>query len=294
MEQYLDLLSHVIQNGTRKENRTGVDTISTFGYFYEHDFDDGFPLLTTKKMPWKSIVVELLWFLSGSNDIAFLHRHGVNFWDPWINSDGTVNSPYNSAWRRFETPNGNIDQIQWAIDKLKSKPMSRDIVVSAWQPHIAHNPPSETVYWNPCHTMFVLNVQNVCKEQRLCLQLLQRSADSFVGAPFNLASYALLNCIFAKIVGMKPGIFAHSIVDAHLYTCKEDGTMDDYDHVPLALEQIKRRPLLLPRIVIDNSIKSLDDVVALLNPNVTTEEILSKFKLVNYKYHPPIKAKVAV
>lgn len=290
MEQYLDLLSHVIQNGTRKENRTGVDTISTFGYFYEHDFDDGFPLLTTKKMPWKSIVVELLWFLSGTNKIDFLHRHGVNFWDSWANSDGTVNSPYNSAWRRFETPNGNIDQIQWAVNRLKSNPMSRDIVVSAWQPHIAHNPPNETVYWNPCHTMFILNVQN----NKLCLHLTQRSADVIIGIPFNLASYSLLCHLLARFSGLQPGKFAHTLVDAHIYTCKLNGEKQEYDHVLGALEQIKRTPIKLPRLNISDSILSLSDVEQLLHPSVSTDDIMKLFVLQNYKYYPPIKFKPAV
>ncbi len=190
MKQYLDLVRHVLGSGTRKENRTGVDTLSTFGYYYEHDLSqEGFPLLTTKKMPWKSIVVELLWFLSGSNKSEFLERHGVTFWRPWYNEDGTVNACYGPAWRGFEYPNvtmctgtsntfefdgrvvgelrqtaeycdvGHNDQIAWAIEKLENRPMSRDIVVSAWQPHVAQRPPTSSTYWAPCHCMFICNVQ---------------------------------------------------------------------------------------------------------------------------------------
>ncbi len=383
MKQYHDLVKHVLANGIRKENRTGIDTISTFGYYYEHDLRDGFPLLTTKKISWKNIVVELLWFLSGSNKSEFLERHNCAFWRPWYNSDGTANAAYGPAWRQFEFPdcddNGNVskgsnDQVAWVLNKLKTKPMSRDLVVSAWQPNIAQNPPSPNAYLAPCHSMWILNVQNeelfehvysvhpndnldwgnylgyvmastqeeadikarkkfgddvlatdaqssfelnVAKlkrwnsegspdgwldkplipasyRKRLCLHLTQRSADVCIGIPFNIASYSLLCSLIARFANIEPGIFAHTLIDAHIYTSKADGSQSEYDHIPGAKEQLTRNPKRLPKLIIDDSIKSLEDVERLLDKSVTTEEILAKFRLEGYDPYPTIKFKVAV
>ena len=239
-----------------RENRTGIDTISTFGYYYEIDLREGFPLLTTKKISWKNIVVELLWFLSGSNQSEFLERHNCTFWRSWYNNDGTVNSAYNQAWRQFKFPDcndggdifiGSNDQVAWVLNKLKNNPMSRDLVVSAWQPNIAQNPPSPNAYLAPCHSMWILNVQNEENgasepNKRLCLHLTQRSADVCIGIPFNIASYSLLCSLIARFANIEPGIFAHTLIDAHIYTSKADGSQSEYDHIPGAKEQLTRNP----------------------------------------------------
>lgn len=316
MRQYLDLVEHVLANGVRKENRTGVDTLSTFGYYYEHDLREGFPLLTTKQIDWKNIVVELLWFLTGTNGQDFLERHGVKFWRPWYRGDGLVNAAYGPAWRRFEYPSyyesdsglscmdgpctGHNDQIRWVVRQLREKPMRRDLVVSAWQPHIAQHPPTTKTYWAPCHCMFILNVQNevgddcLVSGRRLCLHLTQRSADVALGVPYNLASYALLLMLMARFAGMEPGIFGHTLIDAHVYTSKPDGSQAEYDHIPGLQEQLGRKPKPLPRLVVDDSIQTLEDVEALLKPDVTTDHILNLFRVEGYDPDPPIKFKVAV
>jgi thymidylate synthase len=307
-----------------------VDTLSTFGYYYEHDLRDGFPLLTTKFIEWRHIVIELLWFLTGTNGQDFLERHGIKFWRPWYRKDGNVNAAYGPAWRRFEYPSyyesdsglscmdgpctGYNDQIGWVVRQLQEKPMRRDLVVSAWQPHIVQYPPTTKTYWAPCHCMFILNVQNEYvalgsdaeglagggdpskdyRSQRLCLHLTQRSCDVALGVPYNLASYALLCSILARLGGMEPGVFGHSLVDAHVYTKKADGDKAEYDHIPGLLEQLERPERELPRLIIDDSIRSLKDIEALLDPKVTTEEIMGKFRLEGYDPHPKIKFKVAV
>lgn len=341
MKQYLDLVQHVLDNGTRKENRTGVDTISTFGYYYEHDLRDGFPLLTTKEVSWKNIVIEMLWFLSGQTDISILKRHGCKFWDAWADPvTGEVPSAYGNFWRHFPVhreagpaslwqrfinfvlrrPCGGTepaynDQIAWVLSELKRNPMSRRMVVSAWAPGNA-----QTSKLPPCHSIFMVNVQNepwvrldniqerqfsamqgkvgsstVSGEaQRLCLHLTQRSADVALGVPYNIASYALLIHILSHLTGIEPGIFGHTLVDAHIYTAKADCSMAEYDHIPGLREQLGREPRPLPKLTIDPSIKSLEDIEALMDPSVTTEEILGKFKLEGYDPHPAIKFKVAV
>lgn len=295
MKQYLDLVEHVLANGTRKENRTGVDTLSTFGYYYEHDLRDGFPLLTTKKVSWKSIVIELLWFLSGSDKSDFLERHGCTFWRPWYNEDGTVKNCYGPAWRLFPShsehglaPESN-DQIGWLVKELKRNPMSRRMIVSAWAPSIAQTAPLP-----PCHCMFICNVQNTEGGQRLCLHLTQRSADCLIGVPFNLASYALLTHLLSRFSGVEPGIFGHTLIDAHVYTAKPDGSMAEYDHIPGALEQLKREPRALPRLHISDEMQTLEDVERLLHSSVTTEEIMKHFVLEGYDPHPAIPFRVAV
>jgi thymidylate synthase len=360
MNQYHDLVRHVLETGTRKENRTGVDTISTCNYNYKHDLRDGFPLLTTKKIKWSNIVVELLWFLSGQTDIAILKRHGCRFWDSWADPvTGRVPSAYGSFWRAFPThgepevvrgilqqaiaagPRGiefeedllkaafpANDQIAWVLAELRRNPMSRRMVVSAWAPGNA-----QTSKLPPCHAMWMLNVQNepwvklteagIRKRaypmiprvggndpdtfqtpeereegsgvtQRLCLHLTQRSCDVALGVPYNLASYALLLELFARFANIQPGIFGHTLVDAHIYTSKPDGSMAEYDHVPGLREQIARDPRPLPKLHISEEIKDLADIERLMHPSVSTEEVMRHFVLEGYDPHPAISFKVAV
>ena len=303
MKQYLDLVKHVLRHGSRKENRTGIDTLSCFNYNYSVDLADGFPILTTKKISWKNIVIELLWFLSGSARYDFLERHGCNFWSPWYNSDGSVKNCYGPAWRAFPvtdsvpapsyymgrvqmTQPGVNDQIRWVVDELKRNPLSRRLVVSAWAPGVAQIAPLP-----PCHCMFILNVQE--DPRRLCLHLSQRSNDISLGTPYNLTSYALLLHLFSRFSGIAPGEFAHSLVDAHIYTAKPDGSKSEYDHIPGLREQLTRKTFLLPKLIIDKSIRTLDDVERLLLPDVTTADILNLFRLEGYQSHPAIPFKVA-
>ncbi len=377
MKQYLDLVKHVLDNGTRKENRTGVDTLSTFNYNYEVDLREGFPLLTTKEISWKNIVCEILWFLSGETNVDLLERHGCRFWSAWSDPvTKRVPSAYGNFWRRFPVigapdelenhyyPTSN-DQIKWVMEEMKRNPMSRRLVGSAWAPGNA-----QTSKLPPCHAMYVFNVQagrkpevvhmgtddgtvpmcfyknkspsarfaytlnpamvvvplqqaetemykgrvfcDACQEtymkvhnsqpvpnpeplgNELCLALLQRSGDAGIGIPYNIASYALLVHLFSRFSGIAPGIFAHTIVDAHIYTAKPDGSMAEYDHVPGLREQLAREPRPLPKLIIDDSIRTLEDVEALMHPSVTTEHIMGLFRLEGYNPHPPIKLKVAV
>lgn len=330
MKQYVDLVKTVLSLGTRKENRTGVDTISMFNYNYEVDLADGFPLLTTKQISWKNIVVENLWFLSGATNIEFLHRHGVKFWDAWADEKGEVPSAYGNFWRHFPVhsphsqparwaPNGEVhhygeprigdfnDQIRWVIDELKRNPMSRRMVVSAWAPGNA-----QTSKLPPCHAMWTLNVQNEesgvpsfdddlldqrgpnWASKRLCLHLTQRSCDVALGVPYNIAGYALLLELFSRFSGIKAGTFAHSLVDAHIYTDKPDGSMSEYDHTRGLFTQIQRVPRPLPRLIIDDSIRTLEDVEKLLHPEVSTDDLLKLFRLEGYNPYPAIPFKVAV
>jgi len=323
MKQYLDLVRHVLEHGTRKENRTGVDTISTFGYYFEHDLREGFPLLTTKSVSWKNIVVEMLWFLSGQTDISILKRHGCKFWDAWANDRGKVPSAYGNFWRQFPTPRfnpteeyrmdvddrdqpdsvykyyyGTNDQLAWVLGELKKNPMSRRMVVSAWAPDNA-----QTSKLPPCHCLFMFNVQNeivhglpgpITEKQRLCLHLTQRSCDTALGVPYNIASYALLLSLFSHFSGIEPGIFGHTLVDAHVYTSKPDGSKAEFDHIPGLREQLTREPRKLPRLVISPEIKSLADIERLMGPEVTTEEVMRHFTLEGYDPAPAINFKVAV
>ena len=326
MKQYSELVQHILDNGTRKENRTGVDTISTFGYYFEHDLRQGFPLLTTKNISWKNIVVEMLWFLSGQQDISILKRHGCKFWDAWADSNGKVPSAYGNFWRRFPVhgvrDSSDIqvdgddccaynDQIKWVLSELRKNPMSRRMVVSAWAPGNA-----QFSKLPPCHSIFMLNVQNeegpipavavfdvhgnqvrqhgLVMGKRLCLHLTQRSCDTLIGVPFNIASYALLLHLFSRFSGIEPGIFGHTLVDAHIYTAKSDGSMSEYDHIPGARVQLAREPRPLPRLIIDDSIRDLSDVERLMDPSVSTEEVMRHFVLEGYNPHPKIDFKVAV
>lgn len=337
MKQYLDAVKEIINVGTRKENRTGVDTLSTFNINYEIDLREGFPLLTTKKISWKNIVIENLWFLSGNQDISFLKKHNCKFWDPWADENGKVPSAYGNFWRQFPIHGEDMrvtglrndeadyvcreynDQIRWVVNQLKNNPMSRRLVVSAWAPGNA-----QTSKLPPCHALWVCNVQNFPRtfktmaeeidfeilndllvqsgqeprdpnvEQRLCLHLTQRSCDIALGVPYNIAGYAFINHVLCHLTGLKPGIFAHTLIDAHAYTCKPDGSMAEYDHVPGLVQQLLRDPRPLPKLTISDKIKSLEDIEDLINSDASTEEILDIFKLENYDPHPAIKFKVAV
>ena len=333
LKAYLDLMNHILDNGTRKENRTGVDTLSTFNYNYELGFgknnlynkpehnyyhiDDKFPLLTTKKISWKNIVAEMLWFLSGDVKIDILKKHNCKFWDAWADEEGYVPSAYGNFWRAFpsqltDDQNDELDkmegemgghpgsayfpsmmyndQVRWVLEELKRNPMSRRLVVSAWAPNNA-----QTSKLPPCHLMFIFNVQlDQDGEQRLCLHLTQRSCDSVLGVPYNIASYALLLMLFSQMTNIKPGIFAHTLIDAHIYTANEDGSQVEYDHIPGLKEQLTRELRELPTLLIDSSIKDLEDIEKLIDESVSTEEMLDKIKLNDYNPHPTIKFKVAI
>ncbi len=291
MKAYLDLVREVLEKGTRKENRTGVDTLSTFNVNYEIDLRRGFPLLTTKKISWKNIVVENLWFLSGEPHIGLLRRHKCRFWDPWADEQGRVPSAYGNFWRRFPVPGpagpAFNDQIAWVLAELRRNPQSRRLVVSAWAPGNA-----QTSALPPCHCLFVLNVQYDGGEPLLCLHLTQRSCDVALGVPYNIAGYSLLLELFARFSGMRAGIFAHTLIDAHIYTCKADGSMAEYDHVPGMREQLEREPRPLPRLWIDPALQGLDDVKPLLEEE--TPALMSHFALEGYEPHPAIPFLVAV
>ncbi len=292
MKQYLELARHVIQNGTRKSNRTGVDTLSTFNYNYTIDLREGFPLLTTKKISWKNIVLENLWFLSGSEQIKLLRNHGVKFWDPWADEQGNVPSAYGNFWRKFPTSHNSVqrsnDQVAWAIDQIKKNPMSRRHVISAWAPSNA-----QASELPPCHLLWVFNVQmDQAGEPLLCLHLTQRSADVAIGVPYNIAGYAFLLELFAHLTGLRAGIFAHSLVDAHIYTSKPDGLQAEYDHVLGLKEQMRRSPRTLPRLKIDPAIESIEDVENLITANLET--ILDAFQLTGYNPYDAIQFNVVV
>ena len=292
MKQYLDAVREALAKGTRKPNRTGVDTLSTFNINYEIDLRQGFPLLTTKEISWKNIVVENLWFLSGETNIALLKKHGCKFWDPWADESGEVPSAYGNFWRHFPVhQDGKVafnDQIAWVLDEIGRNPMSRRLVVSAWAPGNA-----QTSKLPPCHCLFLFNVQlDEAGEPLLCLHLTQRSCDIALGIPYNIAGYAFLLELFSRFTGIRPGIFAHTLVDAHVYTAKPDGSMAEYDHVPGLRKQLERAPRARPTLSIDPSIRSLDDIKPLLQAD--TETVMKHFVLAGYDPHPPIAFKVAV
>ena len=293
MKPYLDLVRSVLSQGTRKPNRTGVDTISTFNENYEIDLRRGFPLLTTKEISWKNIVVENLWFLSGDTHIGLLQKHKCKFWDPWADEQGKVPSAYGNFWRHFPVHDQEgrasfNDQVAWVLAELRRNPMSRRLVVTAWAPGNA-----QTSKLPPCHAMFVFNVQNDrAGDKVLNLHLTQRSCDVALGIPYNIAGYSLLLELFSRMSGIRAGIFAHTLIDAHVYTKKPEGSMSEYDHVPGLELQLTRSPRPLPRLTIDPSIRSLDDIKPLLE--ASTEEVMKHFVLSGYDPHPAIAFKVAV
>lgn len=292
MKQYLDVVRKVLETGTRKENRTSVDTLSTFNINYEIDLKEGFPLLTTKEISWKNIVVENLWFLSGDTNIKLLKKHKCKFWDPWANEAGDVPSAYGNFWRNFPVHgNGDLefcDQVSRVLAELKRNQNSRRLVISAWSPKNALDSKLP-----PCHVIWILNVQSEKDGTRtLNLHLSQRSCDVALGLPYNIAGYSLLLQLFSQFTGLTPGKFAHTIVDGHIYTAKPDGSSAEYDHVPGLKEQLSRTPRNLPKLQIKPDIQNLDDVKKLLT--LDTREILDCFKLVDYNPYPAIKFKVAV
>ena len=264
MQQYLDLLRHIRERGTEKADRTGTGTKSVFGYQMRFDLAQGFPLLTTKKLHLKSIVHELLWFLKGDTNVRYLHDHGVSIWDEWADDSGELGPIYGRQWRAWPGPDGRpIDQISRTIDLIRRNPDSRRIVVNAWNVGEL-----EQMSLTPCHALFQFWVG----DGKLSCQLYQRSADVFLGVPFNIASYALLTLMMAQVTGLKPGEFVHTFGDAHLYL----------NHLDQADEQLRRKPRALPRMEI--------------NPAVTSifKFKYDDFKLVGYDPHPHIAAPVAV
>jgi len=289
LQQYLDTVKETLTTGTRKPNRTGVDTLSTFNINYEVDLRVGFPLLTTKEISWKNIVIENLWFLSGQTDISILRKHNCKFWDPWADADGKVPSAYGNFWRHFPLPNNQTnDQIAYVVNTLKTNPMSRRMIVSAWAPGNA-----QTSELPPCHAFWVVNVQNdQGGEPYICLHLTQRSCDIALGIPYNIAGYSLLLELLSRFSGIKAGIFGHTLIDAHIYTAKPDGSMQEYDHIPGLKTQLERQPRALPKLEIHPSIQALEDIEPLLS--LDTDQIMDKFILHNYDPHPAINFKVAV
>ena len=241
MKQYLDLLQHVLDNGTIKHDRTGTGTKSIFGYQLRCDLSKGFPLLTTKKVHLKSIIYELLWFLKGDTNVHYLQEHGVWIWNEWADENGDLGPVYGHQWRSWpDYHGGSIDQISQVIDQIKNTPDSRRIMVSAW--NVADVP---TMKLPPCHSLFQFYVAN----GKLSLQLYQRSADLFLGVPFNIASYALLCMMVAHVTGLEPGEFVHTFGDAHIYL----------NHMDQVHEQLSREPRPLPRMVLNPDVKSIFD-----------------------------------
>jgi thymidylate synthase len=264
MEQYQTLLKHILANGIEKQDRTGTGTTSVFGYQMRFDLEKGFPLVTTKKLHVKSIIHELLWFLKGETNIAYLKENGVKIWDEWADANGNLGPVYGKQWRSWEgADNITIDQISWLIAEIKRNPDSRRLIVSAW--NVADLPKMALM---PCHTIFQFYVAN----GKLSCQLYQRSADVFLGVPFNIASYALLTLMVAQVCGLKPGEFIHSFGDVHLYS----------NHFEQANLLLSREPFLLPTMRINPDVKDIFSFQ------------FEDFALENYQSHPSIKAPVAV
>lgn len=264
MKKYQDLLRHVLEHGVKKADRTGTGTISTFGYQMRFDLSEGFPLLTTKKVHLKSIIHELLWFLKGDTNVKYLQDNGVRIWNEWAGPDGSLGHIYGYQWRSWPCPDGSaIDQISQAVEDIRHNPDSRRIIVSAWNVGDLDN-----MNLPPCHAFFQFYVA----DGRLSLQLYQRSADSFLGVPFNIASYALLTMMMAQVCGLKPGEFIHTFGDLHIYL----------NHLDQVNEQLSREPRPLPRMVINPEVKSIFDFR------------YEDFRLEDYNPYPPIKAQVSV
>jgi len=264
MRAYLDLLDHVLHHGTEKTDRTGTGTRSVFGWQMRFDLNQGFPLVTTKKVHWKSVVHELIWFLRGDTNIAYLKEHGVSIWDEWADAEGNLGPVYGRQWRAWPTADGGtVDQIRWVVDEIRRNPDSRRLIVSAW--NVGELPKMALM---PCHTLFQFYVA----DGRLSCQLYQRSGDIFLGVPFNIASYALLTHMVAHVCGLGVGDFVHTLGDAHLYS----------NHLEQARLQLGREPKPLPRVVLNPEVRALEDF--------RFEDIA----LEGYAPHPAIKAPVAV
>ncbi len=264
MRQYLDLLQHVLDNGVEKSDRTGTGTISVFGYQMRFDLAEGFPMVTTKKLHLKSIIHELLWFLDGDTNVKYLQDNGVRIWNEWAREDGDLGPVYGKQWRSWEKADGStVDQIERAINLIKDNPDSRRILVNAWNVGEL-----EEMALTPCHCLFQFYVA----DGRLSCQLYQRSADCFLGVPFNIASYALLTLMMAQVCGLEPGEFVHTFGDTHIYL----------DHLEQTKLQLSRTPRALPKMKINPAVQSIYDF--------TFED----FELVDYDPHPHIKARVSV
>ena len=264
MKQYQDMLRRILNEGIQKEDRTGTGTISVFGHQARYNLEDGFPLLTTKKLHLKSIIYELLWFLKGDTNIKYLKDHGVSIWDEWADENGELGPVYGHQWRSWPDYNGGtIDQISNVVEMIKHNPDSRRMIVNAW--NVAE---VDSMALPPCHTMFQFYVAN----GKLSLQLYQRSADTFLGVPFNIASYALLLQMVAQVTGLQPGEFVHTTGDTHLYL----------NHIEQAKLQLTRTPRPLPRMIINPDIKDLFSFD------------FDDFQLEGYDPHPHIKAAVSV
>ena len=264
MQQYHDLMRHILEKGTKKEDRTGTGTLSIFGYQMRFNLEDGFPLVTTKKLHLRSIIHELLWFLQGDTNIRYLKENKVRIWDEWADKDGNLGPVYGHQWRSWPTPEGGqIDQISQVVEQIKNKPDSRRIIVSAWNVSDVEN-----MALPPCHTLFQFYVA----EGKLSCQLYQRSADVFLGVPFNIASYALLTMMMAQVCGLKAGDFVHTFGDAHLYS----------NHLEQARLQLSRQVRQLPQMIINSKV---NDIFSFKYED---------FSLEQYDPHPHIKAEVAV
>lgn len=264
MKQYLELLNHVLEKGVRKEDRTGTGTLSVFGYQMRFDLGEGFPLLTTKKLHLKSILYELLWFLRGDTNVKYLQDKGVRIWDEWSDENGDLGPIYGAQWRSWKTADGrSIDQIAQVVEQIKTNPDSRRLIVSAWNVGEL-----ERMVLPPCHLLFQFYVA----EGKLSCQLYQRSADIFLGVPFNIASYALLTMMIAEVCDLLPGDFVHTLGDTHLYL----------NHIEQARLQLTREPKKLPQMRINQQVKSI------------FEFDYADFELAGYEAHPHIRAEVAV
>jgi thymidylate synthase len=264
MHQYHDLLERILADGAEKHDRTGTGTLSVFGHQMRFDLSAGFPLLTTKRLPMKAIMHELLWFLAGDTNIKYLHDHGVTIWDEWADANGDLGPVYGAQWRSWPAPDGrSIDQISNVVDMIKRNPDSRRLIVTAWNPADV-----DKMALPPCHCLFQFYVA----KGKLSCQLYQRSADTFLGVPFNIASYALLTMMMAQVTGLKAGDFVHTLGDAHLYS----------NHLEQARLQLTRLPRALPVMRINTAVK---DIFAFKYED---------FKLEGYDPHPHIKAEVAV
>jgi len=263
MKPYLDLMRHVLEHGHRKTDRTGTGTLSTFGWQMRFDLAAGFPLVTTKKVHFKSVAYELLWFLRGDTNVRWLQERGVTIWDEWADADGELGPVYGSQWRSWPTPGGAIDQIAQVVNSIRTRPDSRRHVVTAWNPAEI-----EKMKLPPCHALFQFYVA----DGALSCQLYQRSADIFLGVPFNIASYALLTLMVAQVCGLAPGEFVHTLGDAHLYL----------NHLDQAQAQLARTPRPLPRVRLNPAIR---DIFGFNYEDFTLE---------GYDPHPTIKAPIAV
>ena len=274
MKQYQNLLKHIKENGIEKEDRTGTGTISVFGYQMKFDLKEGFPLVTTKKLHLRSIIYELIWFINGGTNINYLNENGVSIWDEWADENGNLGPIYGAQWRNWN--NDGIDQLKEVIFNLKENPSSRRMIVTAWNPNIIPNTKktfSENVKEGkaalpPCHAFFQFYVA----DNRLSCQMYQRSADVFLGVPFNIASYSLLTFMIAQVCDLEVGEFIHTLGDAHIY-------LNHLEQVDL---QLSRDPLELPKLKLNPEIKSIEDF--------KYEDI----EIVDYKFHPPIKGKISI